>query len=176
MSTTIMPPSSNIGWCPYCRSQIEIPQAQAHPVIPCPGCARMVAVCAAVDFRPPSRRRNRVICLVVAILAVLTLSFLGYWFRGHLSSGFGFVADATGGKTTAALSLALILFILVCAFFWMIFPIVVYFGLKDLRRRTAELDQTSRLCVRHLAQLAVNQEVSKPKTTPEQKLEYGVED
>jgi hypothetical protein len=129
----------------------------------------MVAVCAAVDFRPPTGRRNRVIRLAVAILAVLTLSFVGYWFRGHLSSGFGFIAEVTGGRMTAALSLALILFILVCAFFWMIFPIVLYFGLKDLRRRTAELDQTSRLCVRHLAQLAVNQDVSQPKTSPEQK-------
>ena len=114
-------------------------------------------------------KTKQMIRLAVAILAVLTLGFLSYWFRGHLTSGFGFVAEATGGRTAAALSLALILFILVCAFFWMIFPIVVYFGLKDLRRRTAELDQTSRLCVHHLAQLTANQDVSEPKTTPEQK-------
>ena len=114
-------------------------------------------------------KTKQMICLALALLAVLTLIFLGYWFRGHISSGFGFVAEATGGRTAAVLSLVLILFILVCAFFWMILPIIVFFGLRDLRRRTAELDQTSRLCVRHLAQLTANQDVSEPKTTPEQK-------
>jgi len=157
------------GGCPCCLAEIEIPDEHPDPDISCPNCGRRVAVRAALGFRRESRGRSRKVRLTVAGLAVLTLSLLGYWFRGHLLSGFGFVAEATGGRTTAALSLALVLLALVCAFFWMILPILVYFGLKDLGRRTTELDQTTRLCLRHLAQLTVNHNVSKPMPAPEQK-------
>jgi hypothetical protein len=122
-----------------------------------------------VDFRQGLRGRNRKVWVTVASLVALTIGLVGYRFRGHLSSAWGLVAEAMGGRTAAALILTLALFVLVCVFFWMILPILVYLGLKDLRRRTAKLDQTTQLCVRHLAQLTADHDVTKPEPAPEQK-------
>lgn len=86
--------------------------------------------------------------LLVFVLVIAALAYLGYRYRGHVLSAFGYVTDATGSKTNAALTVALALAILICLFFWFIFPIVVYLGLRDLRRRTAELDETIQLALR----------------------------
>ena len=87
--------------------------------------------------------------LIVAGLVLLALGLAAYSFRGHLTSAFGFITEATGSKTNAVLSLVVALCVLVCLvtclFAWLVFPIIVFFGLKDLRRRTAELDRTTRL-------------------------------
>ena len=163
----LMSPPSQKGCCPGCHAEIEIPDDHAQAAISCPNCARKVAVRAAVDFRRESLRRNRKVWVAVMGLVALTLGLLGYRFRGHLSSGFGLVAEATGGSTTAVLSLTFALLALVCVFFWMIFPILVYLGLKDLRRRTAKLDQTTQRCVRHLAQLTAHQDVPQPEPKTE---------
>jgi hypothetical protein len=161
-----MPTDSNKGWCPRCRAEIEIPDGYpAH--VTCPNCDAEVAPGAAVNFRQESRMRRRRVWSIVAGLALLTLVFFSYWYRSYLFSGFGLVVEATGGRTLAVLSLALALFVLVCFFFWMIFPMLVYFGLRDIRRRTAKLDQTTRLCLRHIAQIPPQQEV--PTSEPEPK-------
>lgn len=88
--------------------------------------------------------------LMVAGLVLVVLSYFAYRYRGHLSSAFGWLAQETGGKTLAILVIGLGLWILVCGIFWLIFPILVYFGLKDLRRRTAQLDQTLQMYGRNL--------------------------
>jgi hypothetical protein len=134
------------GWCPHCRAEIEI-----------------------LDADPAPGRNWRIWAIVGGVIA-LTLAWLGYRFRGHLSSAFGSLADATGGKTIAVLCLALAVFVLVCIFFWMVFPILIYFGLKDLRRRTARLDQTTQVFVQQLAQLSTQQDVAKSESAPEQKV------
>jgi hypothetical protein len=100
---------------------------------------------------------------------VLALAALGYRFRGHVSSAFGSLAEAVGGKMFAALSLALALFLVVCLVFWMIFPILVYFGLRDLRRHTARLHETAQRSLQHLAQLTAQRDISKAEPAPEQK-------
>ena len=120
------------------------------------------------EFDQKSQRLT-IIWVIVAGLAALTLAILGYRFRGHLSSAFGLLAEETGGKTVAALSLVGALFILVCAFFWMIFPILVFLGLRDLRHRTARLHETTELCVQQLAQLTAQDEALKAEAAPEQK-------
>ena len=51
---------------------------------------------------------------------------------------------------------------------WMLFPIFVYVGLKDLRRRTAELDRTTKLCAHHLARAAADRDAAKIDDAPAQ--------
>src|SRR5262245_37103930 len=96
--------------------------------------------------------------LIIFFIALVVLGYLAYRYRGHLFSAFGWITDETGGKTPAVLSIALALGMLVCFVFWMIFPILVYFGLKDLRRRTAELNETAQTCARLLSQVSANNE------------------
>jgi hypothetical protein len=110
-------------------------------------------------------------------IALLALVITGYIYRGHVLSALDFVGDVTGGRTTAALTFLGALLILVWLVFWLLFPFAVYFGLRDLRRRTAELDETTRLCVRHLAQLTAErdgQEGPSKGETAESKSASGV--
>ena len=155
--------------CPGCRAEIVLPEDHAALLIPCPNCARKVAMRTVVDFPGASRTRSRNVWIVAGGLVALGLGVLGYRYHGHLASAFGFLADATGGRMIAVLSLALALLVLVCLFFWMIFPLLVYLGLKDLRRRITRLDQTTQLCAGHLAQLTTEPDVPQPEPQPEPK-------
>lgn len=89
-------------------------------------------------FEPRSLLKFR---LIVPAVGLLALCILAYWFRGHLFSAFGWLTELTGNKTLAVLCAVLMVFLAGCAFFWLIFPIIVLFGLWDLRRRTAALEQ-----------------------------------
>jgi hypothetical protein len=169
-----MRPGLPKGRCPGCQTELEIAGDYSHPVISCPNCARQVAVGAAVAFRRASRRRNLMVWATVFGLLAIAIGFIGYRFRGHLSSGFGFLAEATGNKTIAVLSLVLAVLILLCIFAWMVFPILVYLGLKDLRHRTARLDQTAQRSMQYLAQLTAHQNTVKPDPTPEQRTDGAV--
>jgi hypothetical protein len=86
-------------------------------------------------------------------IVLLGLAVAGYIYRGHVLSALDIIADETGGRTMAALAVLGALLLLIWLLVWLLFPLMVIWGLRDLRRRTAELEQTSRLCVRHLAQL-----------------------
>lgn len=167
MIESILLPSATKGWCPYCRTELKVPDGHADPIMICPMCGHKVALRASRIFR--ENTRNRKAWWASVLLLLLTIGVLGYYYRGHITSGFGFLAGTTGGNKSAALSLAFAVLIIVCVFFWMIFPILVWCGLKDLRRRTAELDQTTRLCVHHLAQLSAQQDIAKSDSSPEQK-------
>jgi hypothetical protein len=112
--------------------------------------------------------RKRAVWLTVAALLVLVLLVLGYFYRRFLLSGLDLVAEATGSRMTAALSLALGLLALIWLLVWMLFPIFVYFGLRDLRRRTAELDRTTKLCAQHLARAAADRPAAKIDDAPAQ--------
>lgn len=76
---------------------------------------------------------------IVPSLILLALAGVTIRYRGHLFSAFGWITEATGSKSYAALAILLTLFILVCAIFWLILPILLYLGLRDLRQRAAEL-------------------------------------
>jgi hypothetical protein len=76
-------------------------------------------------------------------LICLALAYFGYRYRGHVFSAFGWISEETGGKTMAVLTIALTLCALIYALFCLLFPIIVCFGLRDLRRRTAEIEQTT---------------------------------
>jgi hypothetical protein len=92
---------------------------------------------------------------------ILVLAYLGYRYRGHVSSAFGWISEETGGKTMAVLTIALTLCAVVYALFCLILPIIVYFGLRDLRRRTAHLEETMQTFVRLLGRDA-NDENARP--------------
>lgn len=109
--------------------------------------------------------RKRAVWLTFAALLVLLVLALVFFYRRFLLSGLDLVAEATGGRLTAALCLALGLLALALLFVWMLFPVFVYFGLKDLRRRTTELDRTMKLCARHLARTTPDQPASKSSLT-----------
>ena len=128
----------------------------------------MVAPGAAVALYRSAHGRRLKVWAAIAGLVVLALGILSYRFRGHLSSGFGLLADATGGRTVAVLCLILALFVLVCTVCWMSLPILLFFGLSDLRRRSARLEQSAALCVRHLAQLSSREHfpASEPEPQP----------
>jgi hypothetical protein len=103
--------------------------------------------------------RKNAIWLALAAVAVLLLVY-----RRFLLSGLDLVAEATGNRWTAVLSLALGLLVLSSVLAWMCLPIVIYFGLRDLRRHAAELERATNLCARHLSQLADDRpELSPPR-------------
>jgi hypothetical protein len=87
-------------------------------------------------------RKHWKIWLSASLVGLLIFVYLGYRYRGHVSSAFGWISEETGGDTMAVLVIVLALVGLVYAFFCLIFPIIVYFGLRDLRRRTAEIEKT----------------------------------
>lgn len=109
--------------------------------------------------------RKRAVWLTVVALLVLVLLVCGYLYRRFLLSGLDLVAEATGSRLTAVLCLALGLIAFLWLFVWMLFPIFVYVGLKDLRRRTAELGMTTTLCAQHLAQATADREAAKNDET-----------
>ena len=113
----------------------------------------------------PSDRNKRTfwIWIAVAGIAIIASGALAYVYRARLRLGLGLLVDETGSKSMAALCLVLGLFVLVCLVLWMLFPLLVYTGLKDLRRRTSELDETTRLCARHLARLTDDHDQTREK-------------
>jgi uncharacterized Tic20 family protein len=124
--------------------------------------------------RSMNASRKRAVCLTLAALLVLILLVLGYFYRRFLLSGLDLAAEATGSRMTAVLCLALGLLALLWLFIWMLFPIIVYVGLKDLRRRTAELDRTTKLCAQHLARATADRDAAKIDEAPAQQ-EPGAE-
>ena len=115
-----------------------------------------------------SRLGKRAVWIAIAgVLAVLLV--LGFIYRHYLLSGLDLVAEATGSRTSAALCLALALLALVWLLVWLLFPIFVYFGLRDLRRRTAELDRTMKLCAQHLPPTNAEPPAAKAENTLGQK-------
>jgi len=69
---------------------------------------------------------------------------------------------------SAALCLLLGLLALVWLFVWLLFPLFVYLGMRDLRRRAVELDRTMKLCAQHLARIAAGTPVAEREDTPAQ--------
>jgi hypothetical protein len=96
--------------------------------------------------------------MAVTLLAIIALGALGYVFRPELSSGFDLLTEEAGSTTAAVVCLAVALLVLLWVALWLLLPIVVYIGLKDLRRRASELDETTKLCARHLARLTAGQD------------------
>ena len=108
---------------------------------------------------------------IAALLLLLLLLVLGCIYRHHLVAGLDLVGEATGGRTSAALCVALAVLVLVGLIIWMLFPLFVYLGLRDLSRRTAELDQTMKLCAQHLARTS-----PEPPAVQAQKAPAGARD
>jgi|SRR5579864_8984178 len=121
-----------------------------------------------IDSTGPNRcGKRRIWITAAAILAVLIV--VGIFYRRFLLSGLDLVAEATGSRTSAALCLALALLVLVWLLVWLLFPVFVYFGLRDLRRRTAELDRTMKLCVPRLTQNPAEPATTKVEDVPREK-------
>jgi hypothetical protein len=122
----------------------------------CPHCHKTVMVPWPESRWERARRRRRAIWLTVSVLLILALASLGYYYRAHVLAGLDLIGEATGGRTTAALSVAGAVLVLAIVLAWVLFPIIVLFGFRELRRHTAELDETTRSCVTQLAQLATD--------------------
>lgn len=125
----------------------------------CPHCGREVSASMAIDYRRSHHRVKRIVWLGFAAIVPITLAVLGYVYRGRLLSAFDLLAEGVGGNATAAWTLAGVLVLLLWVAVWIFFPIFVYLELKHLGRRAAELDETARLCLRHLARLSAPSEV-----------------
>jgi hypothetical protein len=147
-------PTSLTGWCLHCRGRIAVPAGLREVTVECPHCGREVDGAAAVEFRQRFHRNRRRIWLGIGLVLVMAAGVSGYIYRSRLRVGFDFLVDETGGNTAAVLSLMIALLALVWVALWFLFPILMYIGLKDLRRRASELEETTKLCARHLARLS----------------------
>lgn len=146
-------PTCLIGWCIHCRGRIEICGEFQDAFVECPRCGSEMLAVAAVESRRRFEHNRRRMWIGLAAAVVICLGALGYFYRAQLASGFDLVVEETGSATAAAVCLGIGLVALVWMLIWMLFPIVVYLALKDLRRRTSELDESTRICARHLARL-----------------------
>lgn len=153
-------------WCRNCGGRIETQTGHPGPA-ECPYCGAEAPLRDAEPGRQ-SHPRKRAVWLSIAVVVVLLLVVFGYAYRRFLLSGLDIVAEATGGRKSALLSLALALLALAWILVWMLLPFLVYFGLRDLRRRTAELDRTTRLCAHHLARASAERDSSKIQPAPRQ--------
>src|SRR5690242_13009016 len=138
-------------WCRSCGGRIEASPDSAGP-LECPYCGVRAPLGGALD--PTGRAatlRSRAIWLILAAVGVLLIIGFGLWYRRFLLSGLDLVAEATGGRTSALLAVVAIVLLAAGLLVWMLLPFFVYLGLRDLRRRTAELARTTRLCAHHLA-------------------------
>lgn len=107
--------------------------------------------------------------LVLAGIVVLLLVILGFVYRGQLLTALDLADDVTGSRPLTIVCLAFCLFMIVCLIFWMLLPIILYLGLRDLNRRAANLDQSMRLCADYLAQLRNDQAVPRENSPTEEK-------
>ena len=146
------------AWCVHCRGAFDIPNERRTAVVRCPHCGREMDARSGVEYRQRFHQTRRRIWLSIMTLAILAAGGVGYWYRLRFLSGFDLLVEITGSSTVAALSLAGGLLVLLWMVVWLAFPIMMYVALKDLRGRTAELEETSRLCARHLARLSGNRD------------------
>jgi H+/Cl- antiporter ClcA len=113
----------------------------------CPHCGKPVVV-ASME----SRRRGRLwVWLGVWTVVLVALGVVGYIYRAHLLAGLDLVAEGTGSRTTAALSLVGALLVLIILLAWLFLPFILYFGLRKMRRRSDELHEANSLCLSRLA-------------------------
>jgi hypothetical protein len=90
-------------------------------------------------MRPAFRNHRKFwASLLVAGLAVLLA--LGFRYRGHVSSAFGWISEETGGPVMALLAMVLAVCVAAYALFCFVLPFLIYFGLKDLRARTRAIE------------------------------------
>ena len=101
-----------------------------------------------------SNRSKRTLWMVVPTIVIAAVAALAYVYRSRIELGLGLLVDETGSRTMAAVCLVLGLFALCCLLVWMVFPILFYVGLKDLRHRTSEMNETTKVCANHLARMA----------------------
>lgn len=112
----------------------------------CPHCGKPVVV-ASVES---SRRLRLFLWLGVWTVVLVALGVVGYLYRAHLLAGLDLVAEGTGSRTTAALSLAGALLVLIILLAWLFLPFILFFGLRKMRRRSEELHQATNLCLSRL--------------------------
>ena len=154
-------------WCRSCGSRIEASPGHADP-LECPYCGVGTPLAPTGLGRRAWLCRNRVVWLVVAAVGLFLPIAFGFWYRRFVLSGLDLVAEATGGRTSALLTLAGAFLLVVALLAWMLLPFVVYFGLKDLRRRTALLERTTRLCAHHLARASADRQQAKARSPARQ--------
>ena len=160
-STMKMSPN---GRCVHCRGRMRVTPLGGDAVVSCPHCGREMAASAALENRSPYRRW---VWAEIAAAVVIGLAILAFVYRAPLGWAFDILAEETGSMTAAIVCLGVALLALLWAALWLLFPIVVFLGLRDLRRRTSEVDATTELCARHLAYL-VEKRGRFPERSPEQ--------
>lgn len=141
------------GWCVHCRGRIDLTAQDWDSMIDCPHCGREMEASAAVAYRRRFRRTRRWLWIGAGVLAVIGLASLVYFNHALLRWGYDRLAEEMGSHTAAVACLAAALLAALWLVCWMLFPLVVFIGLRDLRRRTLELEETTKLCARHLARL-----------------------
>src|SRR5579885_3349667 len=105
-------------------------------------------------MRAPNFTRKQQVWLIASAVVLLALLIVAVVYRRFLFSAWDIIAQGTGGRTTAALCVLGALLVLLWLLVWVLFPLIVYLSLRDLRRRTAALDETTRACVNQLARLS----------------------
>jgi hypothetical protein len=141
------------GWCVHCRGRIDLTADDWDSIIDCPHCGREMEASAAVVYRRRFRRTRRWMWLGVGVLAAIGLASLVYFNHALLRWSYDLLVEETGSHLAAVTFLAAAVLAVLWLVFWMLFPLVVFIGLRDLRRRTLELEETTKLCARHLARL-----------------------
>lgn len=144
---------SRNGWCVHCRSRLDLLVEEGGSIVACPHCGREMQASEAIAYRKRFRQTRRRIWIGVGALVVIGLASLAYFNRALLRWGYDLLVEETGSHTAALGAVAAGCVALLWLALWILFPVVVFAGFLQLRRRTVELEETTRLCARHLAQL-----------------------
>ncbi len=155
------------AWCPYCRGPMEVSTDRQELVIACPHCGRDLVPKAAVAYRQSVHPDRTKLWSVVAGTTVLLMALLGFVLRHRIKAAFFLVADELGGNLEAVLCLGLGVLLLVWLVVWMLLPVQLYLSLREIRRRTADLEETTLLCARHLSRLSAQRSTAVPVSDPE---------
>lgn len=136
----------------------------------CPSCGREVQVRQAIQYRDDTLRPKRLAWLSIVSLGTLVLVIAGFVYRSRVRSGFDLLEEAVGSASLAWASLAGGFFLLFVLMIWLCLPLFLYIWLRTIRRRLREVEETTKLCARHLARLttAPGPSAEKPLSEPKQ--------
>jgi len=148
------------GSCVHCQGNIEFDSEHSDSVAECPHCGKDTVLRKAAEFRQDQKRNRRLI--VWSLITLLALCFVipAIAFRHEIVQAFQLLAGFLGSAMVAFGVVTVAVIFLIWCGLWLLFPVFVYFGFRDLQRKAEAVELATQSCARTLGQI---QEQAKEK-------------